>query len=584
VSKIFFVQRKSKGEQRIRVNNLSIKKLSLKIKTHHMFYILFLALVISGIIIYLHYQHRIRKKQRLDIIRQEWGCSKTTGFAFERIEKYDLLTSDHSHSLSPQTLNDIDFQELFCFLDRTTSKTGQQYFYSKLKHPVTSIESLTRFNSLVHFFSAQQPVREAAQEELHHLSHRNAYFITSLLQDISLKKPEWLKYMVASPVLIAALLFASMYSPGLLILLILPAGLNMILHYWTKSESVHIIHSFPQLIRLIQITRKLSRIHPSLKDDTTEKSIEALKYFQSKSVLLQAGSDEGLRDELSNVFTYFIELIKAIFLIEVFVFYHLLREVETKKNSIRVLFDYIGNVDSAISVASLRAGASTCEPVLTHSPKTISTKNICHPLITNCVANDFHVRAKGILITGSNMSGKTTFLRTVIINSILAQTIFTCFADNFQSPVLKQFSSIRIDDSLMEAKSYYLEEVASIHYLIRETESPAHNLFVLDEVFKGTNTIERIAAAKAILSFLNRGNNIVIVSTHDIELAELLKSEFDLFHFSESIERNELLFDHKLKTGPLKTRNAIKILELYGFPEEIIREANSLSRSGTRNT
>jgi DNA mismatch repair ATPase MutS len=549
-----------------------------------MFYVPVLALVIGGIIIYLRYQHRIRKKQRLEIIRKEWGCPKTTDFSFGRIEKYDLLTSDHSHSLSPQTLNDIDFHELFCFLDRTTSKTGQQYFYSKLKHPVTSIDSLTKFNSLVHFFSAQQSAREDVQKKLRHLSHRNAYFITSLLQNTSLVKPGWLKYLVISPVLIAVLLLASIYSPGLLILLILPAGLNMILHYWNKSKSVHIINSFPQLIRLIQVTRKLSRIHPSLKDDAAEKSIEALKYFQSKSLLLQAGSDEGLRDELSNVFTYFIELTKAIFLIEVFTFYHLLREVETKKNSIRILFDYIGTVDSAISVASLRAGSSTCEPDLTHSPKTISGKNICHPLIADCVANDFHVREKGVLITGSNMSGKTTFLRTVVINSILAQTIFTCFADVFQSPMLKQFSSIRIDDSLMEAKSYYLEEVTSIHTLIQQTETPAHNLFVLDEVFKGTNTVERIAAAKAILSFLNRGNNIVMVSTHDIELAGLLKNEYDLFHFSESIEQNGLHFDHKLKPGPLKTRNAIKILGLYGFPEEVIREANSLSRSGTWNT
>jgi DNA mismatch repair ATPase MutS len=549
-----------------------------------MFYIPALALITTGIIIYLRYQHRKRKKQRMEAIQKEWGCPKTTDFAFGRIEKYDLLTSDHSHSLSPQTLNDIDFHELFCFLDRTTSKTGQQYFYSKLKHPVTSTESLTRFNSLVHLFSAQRSVRESAQDELLHLSHRNAYLITSLLQNISHKKPEWLKYLVASPILVAALLVASIYSPGLLILLILPAGLNMILHYWNKSNSVHISHSFPQLIRLIQVTRRISQMHPSLKDDTAEESVEALKYFQSKSLLLQAGADEGLRDELSNVFTYFIELTKAAFLVEVFTFYHLLHQLELKKKSIRVLFDYIGNVDSAISVASLRAGSSTCEPDLTHSPKTISTKNICHPLIANCVANDLNVHAKGILITGSNMSGKTTFLRTVIINSILAQTIFTCFADVFQSPILKQFSSIRIDDSLMDAKSYYLEEVISIHSLIRETESPAHNLFVLDEVFKGTNTVERIAAAKAILSFLSRGNNIVIVSTHDIELADLLNEEYDLFYFSESIEQKELHFDHKIKKGPLKTRNALKILELYGFPEEIIREANLLSRSGARNT
>ncbi len=165
-----------------------------------------------------------------------------------------------------------------------------------------------------------------------------------------------------------------------------------------------------------------------------------------------------------------------------------------------------------------------------------------------------------------NMSGKTTFLRTIIINSILAQTIYTCFAEAYSSPILKQFSSIRIDDSLFEGKSY-LEEVNIMGSLIGEIKDNQQNLFILDEVFKGTNTVERIAAAKAILSYLNSGENIVIVSTHDIELADMLAREYDLYHFTETIEAGQLHFDFALKAGPLKTRNAIKILELSNYPQ-----------------
>ncbi len=176
------------------------------------------------------------------------------------------------------------------------------------------------------------------------------------------------------------------------------------------------------------------------------------------------------------------------------------------------------------------------------------------------------------------MSGKTTFLRTIIINSILAQTIYTCFAEKFETPILKQFSSIRIDDSLLEGTSYYLEEVNTMASLVKEVASPDQNLFILDEVFKGTNTIERIASAKAILSYLNRNDNIVIVSTHDIELSKMLEKEFDLYHFVETIENNEFRFDHKLKPGPLKTRNAIRILEISNYPKEIIDEAEQISK------
>lgn len=107
-----------------------------------------------------------------------------------------------------------------------------------------------------------------------------------------------------------------------------------------------------------------------------------------------------------------------------------------------------------------------------------------HPLIENCIENDLSISGKSILITGSNMSGKSTFLRTFTINAILAQTIYTCFATEFISPILKHYSSIRIDDNLFQGKSYYLQEVHTMASLIAEVNSPNQNLFVLDEVFK----------------------------------------------------------------------------------------------------
>jgi DNA mismatch repair ATPase MutS len=238
----------------------------------------------------------------------------------------------------------------------------------------------------------------------------------------------------------------------------------------------------------------------------------------------------------------------------------------------------VGNIDASISIASLRAGKEkTCRPTLVLPKKELVVKGMYHPLIENCVANDLTLRGKSILITGSNMSGKSTFLRTLTINSILAQTIYTCFADEFTAPVLKQFSSIRIDDNLFDGKSYYFQEVSIMGLLLKEATSSDQNLFVLDEVFKGTNTIERIAAAKAILSYLNRNDNLVIVSTHDIELADMLDHEYDLYHFTETVENDELHFDHRIKAGQLKTRNAIRILELSNYPTEVTSEARQIS-------
>lgn len=102
-----------------------------------------------------------------------------------------------------------------------------------------------------------------------------------------------------------------------------------------------------------------------------------------------------------------------------------------------------------------------------------------------------------------------------------------------------------------------------------------NHLFLLDELFKGTNTVERIAIAKAVLSALIRQRNIVFVSTHDIEPASLLKDEYDPYHFCENVENGVLSFDYKLKPGPVTERNAIRILEICGYPQEVVQEAYS---------
>ena len=130
----------------------------------------------------------------------------------------------------------------------------------------------------------------------------------------------------------------------------------------------------------------------------------------------------------------------------------------------------------------------------------------------------------------------------------------------------------------MNDKSYYFEEVITIKEMIDKSRDGKQNLFLLDEIFKGTNTVERISAGKAVLSALTKAENIVFVSTHDIELADLLKDEYELYHFSEKVDNRTVDFDYKLKEGKLKNRNAIRILQINDYPEEIISEAFEISK------
>ena len=146
-----------------------------------------------------------------------------------------------------------------------------------------------------------------------------------------------------------------------------------------------------------------------------------------------------------------------------------------------------------------------------------------------------------------------------------------------QMPVMIH-AALMLSDSLSDGKSFYMKEVESIRDMLSYSQSEHTNLFLLDEIFKGTNTTERIAAAKAVLSFLNTSRNIVVVSTHDTELGTFLANEYDLYHFCETISEGMLSFDYKLKSGNLYQRNAIRILEINDYPASLIEDAYSVIR------
>lgn len=540
--------------------------------------ILALAILSFG---FIFYNTKRKKQKSIDQLRETWGKPKNTPFYFNRIQRFaEIIKDERYHRLTNQTLYDIDFQELFMLLDRTSSRVGQQYLYKKLIEPTNNVEALKKSSTFSDLLSSDVALREEVQKELSYLNNPDAYYVASLLQSNVLKRPWWFSLLYVNLFAVAVLLLFSLQNPGLLILIMIPASLNMLSHYWNKENMFQYIKSFPQLNILIQVASKINTKGSVQYSPSVEKSLSTLDSFVNKTALLNLGNDGRIKDEITYILGYFVELVKSVLVIEVLTLFHLIKEIQVKKDHILTLFNFVGEIDLALSVASVRAGnLKTCVPNLTLTGKELITKDAYHPLIAKCAPNDLHIHDKGILITGSNMSGKSTFLRTIIINSILAQTIYTCFAEEYSSPVLKQFSSVRIDDDLLKGKSYYFEEVNIMSTLIEEVESPHQNLFILDEVFKGTNTIERISAAKAILSYLNQKDNIVIVSTHDLELPEMLKGEYDFYHFSESIEGKHLIFDHLIKPGKLKTRNAIKILELADYPRRIVDEALHLSKT-----
>jgi DNA mismatch repair ATPase MutS len=256
-----------------------------------------------------------------------------------------------------------------------------------------------------------------------------------------------------------------------------------------------------------------------------------------------------------------------------------IRDLSRHKGSLIRATAAAGDVDAAISVASFRAGRRdwTAPDFRDATTELIELR---HPLVDDAVPNSITVRpGRGVLVTGSNMSGKSTFLRTVGVNAILAQTISTCLAREYRAPVFHVRSCIGRADDLLAGKSYYIVEVGALLELVRASDDAMPHLFLLDELFRGTNAIERIAGGQAVLQQLLLAStgaakpHIVLAATHDQELVDLASGTFDAYHFGDSIGPDGLVFDHQLRHGPATTRNAIALLRLHGAPHALVTQA-----------
>ena len=181
----------------------------------------------------------------------------------------------------------------------------------------------------------------------------------------------------------------------------------------------------------------------------------------------------------------------------------------------------------------------------------------------------------GILVTGSNASGKSTFLKNVAMNAILAQTVYTCTATEYAAPFFKIQTSMALRDDLESKESYYIVEIKSLKRILEESKEEAPLLCIIDEVLRGTNTIERIAASSNILAHLKKPHVLPFAATHDIELSYMLEGAYTNYHFEEEFREDDVEFNYLLKKGRVTTRNAIRLLSMVGYDREIVEESEA---------
>jgi DNA mismatch repair ATPase MutS len=245
---------------------------------------------------------------------------------------------------------------------------------------------------------------------------------------------------------------------------------------------------------------------------------------------------------------------------------------------LREVFELVGALDASIAVVSwMERLPAHCKPAITSAP-TIQLADAYHPLIAKPVLNSVHLDGSSALVVGTNMAGKTTFIKMVGANIVLGRTLGVCFAASAVIPDAPVMAAIRAEHSIQSGKSHFFAEIERILAFVEIAVKTHRGVFLIDEPFRGTNTLERIAIAKAVLAEIG-AHAQALVTTHDVELQRLLGDRFVMFHFTEDPDLAEV-FDYRLRPGASGSRNAIRLLEKIGFPATVVEEARRLASQG----
>lgn len=474
------------------------------------------------------------------------------------------------YTLDDITCNDLNFDKIFDRINHTSSSLGEELLYSVLRQPKENASELDEFEKMVSKFSEDDALVDRTLLTLKKLSKLKKISVFDYLFHLNDINP--LKKIVRyQGILLFALAIVIIFFNTVLgtVLAVAVYIYNTLTYFRLKKDIDGHIVCFKYLGNAVKAGKDLPFID--------EKSFKNLGFLSKGNIWLGNISGYTANGGSGNPLDMFIDILKMGFWFDIIHFYHLIDQVRDHFDEIKDFLVKIGMIDVYVSVALLRKEEQYCVPKINFGQRekedvfTITEGR--HPLLDCTVPNDIETK-ESILLTGSNASGKSTFLRMVAVNAVLAQTIHTVFAQKYSAPCLRVISSMSISDSILEGNSYYMAEVKSIKRIIDLADtSPVPVVCFIDEVLKGTNTKERIAASYALLKYLNE-KCIVFAATHDVELTTMLKEVFINKHFSENFNGNDISFSYKLLEGPANTQNAIKLLEINGFPSQITSLAN----------
>ena len=523
---------------------------------------------------------RRRRAALLAQLRADWGQLPERDRDYPALVDFHHARKDDGPSIDDRTWDDLHLDAVFTVLDYTESAIGQQALYHRLRTPFVG-PTLTAFDALVNLMGQQTVDRERAQLALATLRDGTAYDLWRFAKPGMFEPPPGLGMF---PLLSAGTLLALMLAPIWPIALLGAAGAataSLVARAIMARRLRVALEPFRYVGPLLSSARTLDAINPTAADalvGTLHQDLARLSRLRQIARWASRSAD-GSADPGRVIYRW----VSLLFSLDVSALYFGLRELKSHGQEFFRLIAAVGEVDAAISIAAYRYGsAGWTRPVWKEAGAGATLARIRHPLLGDAVSNSVTLGSpSGMIVTGSNMSGKSTFLRTVGVTTVLAQTIYTCLADVYEAPPYVVKSCIGRADDPASGKSYYLVEVDSVLTLVRDSDSEVPHLFLFDELFRGTNAVERIAAGEAVLRALleprddgTRVPHVVLAATHDQDLAGLVERWYASYHFSDAIGDDDLLsFDYQLQRGVASARNAIRLLELRGAPATLIARA-----------
>ncbi len=553
--------------------------------------LLFWLLLAAMLVVLVVAALRVVRQRALRNLRAAWGAAQP------RPRKMDEIAASHRarvaelrvpEALDDRTWNDLLLDEVFAGLDRTESTLGQHALYHRLRTAPTA-GARDAFGALVARFGQSAGERERAQLALARLGDPHGYNLWWLARPDAVNVPAW---FVVFPILAAitlTLLACLPWHPELGPAVILAVAVNVAGHFTILNRVSAATGAFRQLAPIIATGQALRFLRgddigplvAALDRETPPLlRLKAISRCVSGDPFMLSVSPNQLAVAASDVVNIAFDYVNLALPLTATGLYFGASDLRTRGPALLRLMVALGDIDAAVSVASLRAGRSDwARPTFVPAGAPAVITRARHPLVSDAVPNSITLApGAGVLVTGSNMSGKSTFLRTVGVTAVLAQTIDTCFASEYQAPVFRVRSCIGRADDLLGGKSYYLVEVESLLGLVTLSAGTAPHLFLLDELFRGTNAVERIAAGQSVLTELITGpdgpnQHVVLAATHDSELVDLLAGSYAPCHFGDAINDDGLTFDYRLRSGRATSRNAIALLRLHGAPPALIDRA-----------